>query len=136
MGKPLDKELISAAVLNHVKNGLLIKQACCAAGVGERTFRTWRKQDRPLSAALKKAGAEFERVHVGNIARHSMGDWKASAWLLERKFPERYARRDAPTVKTRRFMEVSQPVAVATISMAELQEAAAILEKIGFMTDD
>lgn len=136
MGKPMDKELISAVVLNHVRNGLLIKQACHAAGVGERTFRTWRKQDRPLSAALKKAGAEFERAHVQNIVNHGVKDWKASAWILERKFPERYARRVANVEPQNVSADALVKVPKPTISVAELQEAVAILEKIGFMADD
>lgn len=93
MGKALDKKLITDVVLNYVRAGLTVERACLAAGVGVRTFRTWRKENQPLSAALKKAESDFERTHIQNISTHGADDWKASAWLLERKFPERYAKR-------------------------------------------
>lgn len=131
--KPMDKQLVTDVVLNYVRSGLFIKQACLAAGVAESTFRDWRRADPSLAVALKKAEAEFERVHVQNITMHGAKDWKASAWLMERKFPERYAKREAPEVKVRQTVEVSQPVAAITVG--ELQEAATILEGLGFKFD-
>lgn len=130
MGKPKDKQLVTDVVLNYVRSGLFVEQACLAAGVGVTTFRTWRREDQSLSAALKKAEAEFERTHIQNITTHAAKDWKASAWMLERKYPQRYAKREAPEVKVRQTVEVSQPVAAITVG--ELQEAATILEGLGF----
>jgi hypothetical protein len=46
-----------------------------------------------LAADLKKANSAFELRHVRNIQTMATDDWKASAWLLERKFPKRYSRR-------------------------------------------
>lgn len=130
MGKPMDKQLVTDVVLNYVRSGLFIQQACLAAGVSMRTFQEWRQKDPRLSASLKKAEAEFERVHIQNITTHAAKDWKASAWMLERKYPQRYAKREAPEVKVRQSVEVSQPVAAITVD--ELQEAATILEGLGF----
>lgn len=130
MGKPMDKQLVTDVVLNYVRSGLFIQQACLAAGVSMRTFQEWRQKDPRLSASLKKAEAEFERTHIQNITTHAAKDWKASAWMLERKYPQRYAKREAPEVKVRQSVEVSQPVAAITVG--ELQEAATILEGLGF----
>lgn len=130
MAKAFDKQLITDVVLNYVRSGLFIKQACLAAGISERTWREWKAKDPPLSAALKKAEAEFERTHIQNITTHAAKDWKASAWMMERKFPERYAKREAPEVKVRQSVEVSQPVAAVTVG--DLKEAAVILESLGF----
>lgn len=93
MARAKDRELVSAVVLNYVRNGLPIAQACLAAGVSARTFREWKKVSPPLSAALKKAESEFELKHIQNINVHASESWQASAWILERKFPERYAKR-------------------------------------------
>lgn len=93
MARAKDRELVSAVVLNYVRNGLPIAQACLAAGVSTRTFREWKKVSPPLSAALKKAESEFELKHIQNINVHASESWQASAWILERKFPERYAKR-------------------------------------------
>lgn len=93
MSKPHNKELCTSIIISYVKSGLTIECACRAAGVAASTFRNWRRADKSLSNALKKAEADFERVHIQNVSIFGERDWKASAWLLERKFPERYAKR-------------------------------------------
>lgn len=133
MGKAKDRDLVSAVVLNYVKAGLTVERACLAAGVGVTTFRDWRRASPSLSVALKKAESEFELKHIQNISVHASDDWKASAWVLERKFPERYAKREAPEVKVRQTVEVSQPVAAITVD--DLKKAAGILEELGFSFD-
>lgn len=40
----------------------------------------------------EQAEAGFEQHHIANINQHSIETWQASAWMLERKFPERYGR--------------------------------------------
>lgn len=93
MARAKDRELVSAVVLNYVRNGLPIAQACLAAGVAHSTFRSWKQSNQSLSIALKKAESEFELKHIQNITVHASESWQASAWILERKFPERYAKR-------------------------------------------
>ena len=45
--------------------------------------------------AIKTAEASFKKHHVGNIGMAAdNGVWQASAWLLERKYPEEYGRRE------------------------------------------
>lgn len=51
---------------------------------------------RQLAHALKKADAEREANLVSRIMRASDDTWQAAAWLLERKYPERYARPTRP----------------------------------------
>lgn len=96
MARIKDRQAVAAKVIEMVSSGLTIRRACEWAGVSEKTFRSWRAADGSLSAALKKAEIEFESIHLERISDASKGqepDWKASAWLLERKFPKRYARR-------------------------------------------
>ena len=45
---------------------------------------------RKLKQAIVKARASFKAYHVQSIIRASRKQWTASAWLLERKFPEEY----------------------------------------------
>ena len=43
---------------------------------------------------------EFEASQVGVIINSAqMGDWKAAAWLLERRMPEMYAKRELPPLR-------------------------------------
>lgn len=88
-----DRETLVPIILENISNGGPIGVSCRAAGVSYRTFREWVTSDPQLAARLKAANSELELRHVRNIQTISVGDWKASAWLLERKFPNRYSRR-------------------------------------------
>lgn len=93
MARAKDRETLIPIILENISNGGTIGISCCAAGVSYRSFREWVQADPQLAADLKKANSAFELRHVRNIQTMATDDWKASAWLLERKFPKRYSRR-------------------------------------------
>jgi hypothetical protein len=76
--------------------------AARAAGVSERTLTHWLNrgksslpQDEPyreLRDRIVRARAEGEAVHVARVAQAAQEDWHASAWFLERSYPERWGR--------------------------------------------
>ena len=77
--------------------GLPDCQIAAALGVRAETFSIWRNHPKTdnqihLSKAMKKADAEREAELVTRIMRASDKTWQAAAWLLERKYPERYAK--------------------------------------------
>lgn len=77
--------------------GLPDCQIAAALGVRAETFSIWRNHPKTdnqihLSKAMKKADAEREAALVTRIMRASEKTWQAAAWLLERKYPERYAK--------------------------------------------
>lgn len=50
--------------------------------------------------ACKTAVSEFERGAVTTILKAAKyGDWKAAAWLLERRLPEVYGKRELPPLQ-------------------------------------
>lgn len=100
MSKPkLSKEVVKRAV-QLKKGGALNKDIAAAIGVAEATFSRWinnPKTDlqRQLGQELKKAEADYKNALLAVIAKASRErDWKAAAWLLERKYPQEYARTD------------------------------------------
>jgi hypothetical protein len=42
-----------------------------------------------------RAEAKAEMDNLVELKRHQKNEWKVSAWLLERRWPEHWARRDA-----------------------------------------
>jgi len=100
-----------ARIQRSVEVGTYAKVAAVAAGISEATYHRWRSQGRQdreqgrrtrvarFDADIEAAEARAEEHHIRQItqaaagARGRPGDWKAAAWLLERKYPERYARR-------------------------------------------
>ena len=88
-----------------VRDGLGWEQAADCVGINTGTFRTWRRQGKnetgiepetlhaELVRRLAEVETEWERsilkkiLDAGNEPRH----WTANAWLLERRYPNRYA---------------------------------------------
>ena len=90
-------ELVQKAV-KLKKGGAPNKSIAMALGITEGTFYRWvstpkTDSQRELSEQLKKAEADYDNALLGIIAKAAQErDWKAAAWLLERKHPEQYAR--------------------------------------------
>lgn len=92
-------------LLQNIESGLTRERACMLVGITGRTLRSWLKEGREdieqelntekaaLVERLDRAEVAFEKVHLENIALASAKRWEASAWLLERKWPESYGRR-------------------------------------------
>ena len=82
------------------KAGCNNKDIAAAIGIAEGTFYAWlnqpaNKMHREFSESIKKAEADYKAALLSIIARDAQEkDWKAAAWLLERKYPAEYARTD------------------------------------------
>jgi hypothetical protein len=83
--------------------GNYVGVASGAVGISQRTFHPWMmrgrseaRQDAPyreLRERVERARAEGEAVNVAIIGREARGgNWQAAAWMLERQWPERWAR--------------------------------------------
>lgn len=99
MPKPkLNKDGIATAV-RLKKGGANNKDIAAALGIHERTFYKWindpkSENQRQLGQELKRAEADYKNALLAIIAKSAKErDWKAAAWLLERKYPQEYSRR-------------------------------------------
>lgn len=129
MSKPkLHKEDIAkcAKLKGH---GCADKDIAAMLGVSRETFSRWRNNpktdlQRQLAHALKKAEAESKDRLLQIILRSAMEDrtWQAAAWMLERKYPDEYARpevqlqREAQRESTEQLLKGFEDV---TISIRE-----------------
>lgn len=105
-GRPskLDEGLIKL-ICDSVRKGNYIETAAAAAGISKQTLYSWLKagarEEDPLAVefldAYKKAEAEAEAANVNMIRTWARKDWKAAAWMLERKNPDKWGRRDRIT---------------------------------------
>jgi hypothetical protein len=64
-------------------------------GIASSTFYTHFKTDKSFRRAVKRAESKPERRWLSLIekAAHDPKQWTAAAWLLERRWPEKYALR-------------------------------------------
>lgn len=108
IGRPtkLNAELADA-ILNTVAHGSTFHAAAQAAGVNRTTLIAWRERGEAdldngkdtvfarFAHGLPRARARGEASLVDTIRAHATMDWRAAAWLLERRNPEDWAKRDS-----------------------------------------
>ena len=111
---PKISEEITEKIMVYIRSGAYVETACVACGVVKQTFYNWlkianaarvkieagesvtRKERECVKFldALEKAMAEAEMIDVMTIRKASAENWQAAAWRLERKFPDKWGRRD------------------------------------------
>lgn len=110
-GRPtkLTRDLITT-IVDEVANGAYYAQAAEAAGIHRDTLGAWRTTGEEdldagrdtlfaaLVSELTRATAEAELLMVRTIRGHAPLDWRAAAWYLERRAPDRWGRRDKVSV--------------------------------------
>jgi hypothetical protein len=81
-------------------------------------------QDERFAGDVRRAEAGIELSHMRNIqnAAKDEKNWRVSVWWLERRAPERYARRNSSAVTTRQLENIVAWLVEAV--MEEVQEPA------------
>jgi hypothetical protein len=87
-----------------IKLGATLEVACDSAGIAYRTVAEWRqigegrhptRRPKPeysrFAAEIKKAIADSEMALLTKIQAAAQGDARHAEWILERRFPERWA---------------------------------------------
>jgi transposase len=116
-----NKKLVDALCQNIMK-GMPYRHACAAAGISYSTYRDWirrgeaemQRVDENPKASIRKDEAKYvdfvqsirEAEAVGmkqNLDRiadaSKNGAWQASAWLLERRYPDEFGRKEKLDMK-------------------------------------
>ena len=108
MKKKYTPEMVKQ-LIKYVEGGSYIVVACRAVGISEYTFYNWIKKGEAgiepytkLTKSIKKAKAEAEIKNINIVQKAGEKNWQAAMTWLERKYPQRWARRDKLEVKTKR----------------------------------
>jgi hypothetical protein len=86
---------VEAAILKLVTLGMWPDRAAEATGVNKSSMRWHKRRNQEFATAIKKAEAKAEAGYLSRILRHTEKQWTACAWILERRWPERWAKREA-----------------------------------------
>ncbi len=113
-GRPdLLTDEVQRTIVGALRLGHYMETAAALAGVNKDTVYGWLKRGARVRAgrvppskqtdfdkraaafsdAVSRAMAEAESILLGYIARAAAEDWRAAAWRLERRAPERWGRR-------------------------------------------
>ena len=115
-------------ILWALRLGNYRKTAAEYAGISERTLGDWlykgAEGETTEYAAFHKDVLEAEQAAevraLGVIQQAANRDWKAAAWFLERKFPERYCTRAAIFLAKR--LDIDDPADLGAMNEDELNE--------------
>lgn len=129
MGRPTDcTPELTAALCAELKLGMSIRGACQHVGIDDSTFRKWMMRgeagEEPFvtfRTEATRAKADGVRALVATVRKAASQDWRAAAWILERREPDDWSKRT----------EISgpggAPVPVAVDLRAEVRAQAAAL---------
>lgn len=96
-------EELQKEICTYIEQGNTYDRACRLAGISDSIFYDWKakgEKDKSgkyseFSEAVKKAGDVFKAWNIAIIMKAAQDStWQAAAWLLERKYPEEFGRRD------------------------------------------
>lgn len=89
-------------LLNGIRAGLPIHLACDAAGIDDSTFYEWQNGKFPRGAdkqlktefsdKLTRARGVSALRNIALISKAADQDWRAAAWILERRFPQDFGK--------------------------------------------
>ena len=95
-------------LLDALRAGNARVHAARYAGIDQDSITNWMHRSSDFSDAVKKAEADAIVRHVANIAKAAAdGQWQASAWWLERRYPEHFGRRFEPDSSPGTAMQVT-----------------------------
>lgn len=104
-------------VVEAIRNGASKEAAAGLVGVTQQTLHNWiawgrrdhesdqQTKYRRLFEAVAKAESDLESESINRIRKAGSKHWQALAWLLERKYPDRYGQTHIINVKVKREVE-------------------------------
>lgn len=129
-------EYTTARIISSLSRGNYRYVACQTAGITITTFERWMSDERgpyrEFRAAVEKAEAEAEERLLGIIEDAAPNTWQAAAWMLERKYPERWGVKARIEVESLLRAEARSLAAELGVELDEesiVAEASAILAR-------
>ena len=78
-------------ILEAIGNGMTQRDASLLACISEDTLCLWKRNNSEFSEQMGQKLIEYKQKLMKNIEKASDKDWRASAWLLERKFKKDFS---------------------------------------------
>lgn len=127
----LTKKLINDAE-KLIKLGNYNTTVCQYLGIHQSTWYKWLQEGEQAKSGLKReffdriksAESHAEIRNVQLIQQSANDTWQAAAWYLERKFPDRWGKKDKVDANLNHSGNVAKKVDLSELSIEELREIA------------
>ena len=110
---------VQKRIYQAIRAGNYKEVACQFAGICSTTLRNWVSKGKQSESkgndncvyyhflkGLEEAEAEAEVRNVAIVQRAAEKQWQASAWMLERRHPDRWSRNDKHRLEVKAEVEV------------------------------
>jgi hypothetical protein len=114
----------------YLTKGLKLNEACILANVSKIELAEMRS-DVDFEDFVQRSQVLLEVEQLENISEAgSMGTWQASAWILERLYPEKYGKKDTIEHKYEIKLVTFQNVVLSVINECAPQLKQKIMQKL------
>lgn len=126
----LTRELCDT-ICENLRRGNYITTSCRACGITTKTYYNWKRRgekgEEPYATFLErtdKAEAEGEMACLEVIYNSAIesGNWLSGAWILERKYPNRYGKRERVDLQTDNDFKLEISTARSPYQMGEQEK--------------
>src|SRR5215471_2137932 len=94
--KTILSEAMTDQLVSMLRAGVPVRTAIATVNLGKSAFYEWMASEEPMfrrfAERVREAEALGKAALVTRIAGASREKWEAAAWLLERSYPEEFAR--------------------------------------------
>lgn len=104
---------IVSEICKWIGEGNTARDACKLVGIHEDTFYTWKKGKPEFSEALSAAEAQCKASCIKRVLEAGERDWRASAWILERRHKREYAKMDISQQEIKQTVDIVSAVSAA-----------------------
>ena len=111
-------------VCHLLAKGHSVEAACVGANLSRTSFYRWMEQDEELRDRIDDAKIAGEGAMIAEMRSliEARQDWKGLAWLLERRWPERYSAKREIEVSTKRADGTAEVLAMLEQTNEMLRE--------------
>ena len=124
-------EVKRASICALLAAGCSRRKAAQYVGCAPSTIGYLASRDRYFAKQMRQAEMQKEIRPLTNLMQASGKHWRAAAWLLERQFPNRYARRQPDLMTRQEFRDaMSSVVNVMVDTVSSQQDRLAMRHRI------
>ena len=119
-------------LIENLRTGMTIEAACLLAGIGRTTYYRWLDEDEKWADECKSAVRFAEAVLLERVKQLAMDkmDWRAFAWILEKRFPDDYGKRQELKVESSQSSDGTAEVLAMLEQVKEMKHSTSSEEEV------